>query len=56
MGEPIVAADATGQAGYLEHVVYVNSRDATQAFPDPMPATDAAIVAIIDSIGLEGEW
>jgi ethanolamine utilization protein EutN len=52
-GSPIVAADATAQAGPGELVCVVGSREAAQALPEVFVPVDHAITAIIDEVGLE---
>jgi microcompartment protein CcmK/EutM len=52
-GTPIVAADATAQAGPGELVCVVGSREAAQALPEVFVPVDHAITAIIDEVELE---
>ncbi|MCA9924805.1 MAG: EutN/CcmL family microcompartment protein [Anaerolineales bacterium] len=52
VGEPIVAADATAQAGPDELVFIVGSREAAQAMPIPFVPVDHAIVGIVDDVDL----
>jgi ethanolamine utilization protein EutN len=47
-GEPVVAADATAQAGPDELVFIVGSREAAQALPNTFVPVDQAIVGIVD--------
>jgi ethanolamine utilization protein EutN len=47
-GEPVVAADATAQAGPGELVFIVGSREAALALPTPFVPVDDAIVGIVD--------
>lgn len=49
-GEPIVAADATAQAGPGELVFIVGSREAAQALPITFVPVDSAIVGIVDDV------
>lgn len=49
-GEPVVAADATAQAGPDELVFIVGSREAAQALPIPFVPVDHAIVGIVDVV------
>jgi len=51
LGEPIVAAD-TVRAGRGSIVLWVRSREATLALPDPQSPVDASIVGIVDSVDL----
>ncbi|MCL4870748.1 MAG: EutN/CcmL family microcompartment protein [Anaerolineae bacterium] len=50
-GEPVVAADATAQAGPGELVFIVGSREAAQAMPVKFVPIDHAIVGIVDAVG-----
>ena len=52
VGEPVVAADATAQAGPGELVFIVGSREAAQALPETFVPVDHAIVGIIDDVAL----
>ncbi len=52
IGEPVVAADATAQAGPGELVFIVGSREAAQALPEPFVPVDHAIVGIVDDVEL----
>jgi len=54
IGEPVVAADATAQAGPEELVFIVGSREAAQALPEPFVPVDHAIVGIVDDVELVG--
>jgi ethanolamine utilization protein EutN len=54
IGEPVVAADATAQAGPGELVFIVGSREAAQALPEPFVPVDHAIVGIVDDVELVG--
>ena len=54
-GDPVVAADATAQAGPDELVFIVGSREAAQALPITFVPVDHAIVGIVDDVALEGE-
>ena len=49
-GEPIVAADGVSMAGPGELVLFVGSREAAQAMPDPFVPVDHAIVGIVDEV------
>jgi len=49
-GEPVVAADATAQAGPGELVFIVGSREAAQALPITFVPVDHAIVGIVDDV------
>ena len=49
-GKPVVAADATAQAGPGELVFVVGSREAAQAMPEPFVPVDHAIVGIVDDV------
>jgi ethanolamine utilization protein EutN len=50
VGEPVVAADATFQAGPEELVFIVGSREAAQALPITFVPVDHAIVGIVDDV------
>ncbi len=50
VGEPVVAADATAQAGPGELVFIVGSREAAQALPETFVPVDHAIVGIVDEV------
>ena len=52
VGEPVVAADATAQAGPGELVFIVGSREAAQALPVTFVPVDHAIVGIVDEVDL----
>lgn len=54
-GEPVVAADATAQAGPDELVFIVGSREAAQALPNTFVPVDHAIVGIVDDVHTEQE-
>ena len=54
-GAPVVAADATQQAGPGELVFIVGSREAAQALPTTYVPVDSAIVGIVDDIVLADE-
>ncbi len=49
-GKPVVAADATAQAGPGELVFIVGSREAAQAMPNVFVPVDHAIVGIVDDV------
>jgi ethanolamine utilization protein EutN len=51
-GEPLVAADATAQAGPGELVFVVASREAALALPVTFVPVDHAIVGIVDEVAL----
>jgi ethanolamine utilization protein EutN len=55
IGEPVVAADATAQAGPGELVFIVGSREAAQALPEIFVPVDHAIVGIVDDVELAAE-
>jgi ethanolamine utilization protein EutN len=50
VGEPVVAADGTAQAGPGELVFIVGSREAAQAMPVKFVPVDHAIVGIVDDV------
>lgn len=52
VGEPVVAADATAQAGPGELVFIVGSREAAQALPITFVPVDHAIVGIVDEVAV----
>jgi ethanolamine utilization protein EutN len=52
-GRPVVAADATFQAGPDELVFIVGSREAAQAMPITFVPVDHAIVGIVDEVAVE---
>ncbi len=49
-GEPVVAADATAQAGPGELVFIIASREAALALPETFVPVDHAIVGIVDEV------
>jgi ethanolamine utilization protein EutN len=49
-GEPVVAADATAQAGPGHLVFVIGSREAALALPVKFVPVDHAIVGIVDEI------
>lgn len=49
-GQPVVAADATAQAGPGELVFVIASREAALALPEPFVPVDHAIVGIVDQV------
>ena len=53
VGEPIITADATAQAGPGELVFIVGSREAAQAMPITFVPVDSAIVGIVDDAFVE---
>lgn len=52
-GRPVVAADATAQAGPDELVFIVGSREAAQAMPITFVPVDHAIVGIVDEVEIQ---
>lgn len=55
VGEPLVAADATLQAGLDELVFIVGSREAAQAMPNTFVPVDHAIVGLVDDVQVADE-
>jgi ethanolamine utilization protein EutN len=53
VGEPVVAADATAQAGPGELVFIVGSREAAQALPIKFVPVDDAVVGIVDDVDVD---
>lgn len=53
VGQPVVAADATFQAGPDTLVFIVGSREAAQALPNTFVPVDHAIVGIVDDVALD---
>jgi ethanolamine utilization protein EutN len=51
-GEPVVAADATAQAGPGELVFIIASREAALALPETFVPVDHAIVGIVDDVNV----
>lgn len=51
-GEPVVAADATAQAGPGELVFIIASREAALALPETFVPVDHAVVGIVDEVEL----
>ena len=49
-GEPVIAADATAQAGPGELVFFVASREAALALPTWFVPVDHAVVGIVDEV------
>ncbi len=49
-GDPVVCADATGQAGPGELVYFVGGREAALALPETFVPVDHAIVGIVDRV------
>jgi ethanolamine utilization protein EutN len=49
-GEPVIAADATAQAGPGELVFIIASREAALALPETFVPVDHAIVGIVDEV------
>lgn len=52
-GEPVIAADATAQAGTHTLVFIVGSREAAQALPNTFVPVDHAIVGIVDEVSTD---
>ena len=52
VGEPVIAADGTAQAGPGHIVFIVGSREAAQGMPEPFVPVDHAIVGIVDDTEL----
>ena len=52
-GRPIIAADATAQAGPGELVFVVASREGAQALPNVFVPVDLAITGIVDEVEIE---
>lgn len=53
VGRPVVAADATQQAGPGMLVFMVASREGAQALPEVFVPVDLAITGIVDQVDLE---
>lgn len=51
-GTPVVAVDRV-RAGRGELVFFVRSREAANSLPDPFTPVDAAIVGIVDDLGMQ---
>jgi ethanolamine utilization protein EutN len=51
-GEPVVAADATGQAGPGELVFIIASREAALSLPETFVPVDHAVVGIVDELDI----
>jgi ethanolamine utilization protein EutN len=49
-GEPVVAADATAQAGPGELVFIIASREAALTLPETFVPVDHAVVGIVDEV------
>ena len=49
-GEPVIAADATAQAGPWHLVFIIGSREAALALPEWFVPVDHAIVGIVDEV------
>jgi ethanolamine utilization protein EutN len=49
-GEPVVAADATAQAGPGELVFIVGGREAALALPETFVPVDHSVVGIVDEV------
>jgi ethanolamine utilization protein EutN len=52
-GEPLVAADATAQAGPGHLVFIIGVREAALALPEKFVPVDHAIVGIVDEVDVE---
>lgn len=50
LGDPLVCADATGQAGPGELVYFIGGREAAVALPETFVPVDHAIVGIADDV------
>jgi len=50
VGDPVVAADGTAQAGPGELVFVIASREAALALPEAFVPVDHAIVGIVDEV------
>jgi ethanolamine utilization protein EutN len=50
VGEPLIAADGTAQAGPGELVFMIYSREAALALPEWFVPVDAAITGIVDEV------
>lgn len=55
IGEALIAADGTAQAGPGELVFIVGSREATQAMPIVFVPIDSAIVGIVDDVHIPAQ-
>jgi len=51
-GDPVIAADATAQAGYGELVFIIGIREAALALPTPFVPVDHAVVGIVDHVDM----
>lgn len=51
-GDPVIAADATAQAGYGELVFIIGIREAALALPMPFVPVDHAVVGIVDRVDM----
>lgn len=49
-GDPVIAADATAQAGYGELVFIIGIREAALALPKTFVPVDHAVVGIVDRV------
>lgn len=52
-GQPVIAADATAQAGPGHLVFMVGSREAAQALPEVFVPVDLAITGLVDRVDEE---
>jgi ethanolamine utilization protein EutN len=54
-GKPVVAADATAQAGPGEIVYYEGGREAAMALPVTFVPVDHSVIGIVDGVNLAPE-
>jgi ethanolamine utilization protein EutN len=54
-GKPLVAADATAQAGPGEIIYYEGGREAAMALPVTFVPVDHSVIGIIDGVNLATE-
>jgi ethanolamine utilization protein EutN len=54
-GKPLVAADATAQAGPGEIIYYEGGREAAMALPITFVPVDHSVIGIVDGVHLEPE-
>lgn len=52
-GEPLVAADATRQAGIGDQVYFEGGREAAMALPETFVPVDHAVIGIVDGVYLD---
>ncbi len=55
-GDPVIAADATAQAGYGELVFIIGIREAALALPTPFVPVDHAVVGIVDRVDMAAHF